>query len=170
MKELFEGCEIPQPSKTKSGCTSTWGENQYMSDDCISSCKLPDNIKSKCKCYSNYELDEMNSCLPGIKNSRLIGDQFCAYVDDDGTLIGCGAGCCPPDGCPGQCCKAAVKPPDAQRPRVDSSQLPPNPNPISDLGISPNVIKFSIALVSIMMIFSVIIYASQKTYLKGTYY
>ena len=154
MKELFTECKIPKPSKNKSGCNSTWGENQYMQDDCVSSCKIKDpKIKSKCKCYSNYELNEMNNCLPEIKNSRLNGDQFCAYVDDDGTLIGCGAGCCDPDGCPGQCCKAALKSPDAQRPSTDTS----SDSPISDI-IQPNVLQFLIALVCVLMIFSVIIY------------
>jgi len=158
MKELFTTCSVPPvvTNKTDPGynCTSTWGESQPITS--CTSCKLPDNIKSKCKCYSNYELKEMQECPQDVQNARLLGDQFCGYVDDSGTLVGCGPGCCDPDGCPGECCNGITKPPDAQRPIGPSTTSSDDTDDNTPL-LDPNVFKFLMFILVLLLITNVLL-------------
>lgn len=156
MREFMEGCSIPKKetmsNDIRHGCTSTWGDPHTVTE--CTTCKLPDEIKKKCKCYSNYELKEIQNCPETVKNSRLMGDQFCAYEDDDGTLIGCGPGCCDPDGCPGECCKGSLRPPDKNRPSSTST----NPLIINKTStIKPNVINFIMFLLGLLIIVNMIL-------------
>ena len=150
MKEFMEGCSIPKKTSISTdiryGCVSNWGDPHTV-DEC-STCKLPDEIKKKCKCYSNYELKEMQNCPESIKNSRSMGDQFCAYEDDDGTLIGCGPGCCDADGCPGECCKSSPSAPEKNRPVSTTSSQVQNTNMI----INPNTVNFILFILVVLLV------------------
>ena len=167
MKEFMEGCSIPDKSSSTTdiryGCTSVWGDPHTV-EEC-STCNLPDKIKNKCKCYSNFELKEIQNCSESVKNSRILGDQFCAYEDDDGFLVGCGPGCCDADGCPGECCKSALKSPDANRPASTSPSTNNSNNANSSSTTSPivkpNTVNFIIFVLVLLLITSALLLLAQ---------
>ena len=159
MKEFMEGCSIPKKTSISTdiryGCASDWGDPHTV-EEC-STCKLPDEIKKKCKCYSNYELKEMQNCPDTVRQSRMLGDQFCAYEDDDGTLIGCGPGCCDADGCPGECCKSAPRPPDENRPVSTTSQQVQYTNTT----VKPNTFNFILFVLVLLLITNMLLLVLQ---------
>ena len=160
MKEFMDGCSIPKKASVtndlRHGCVSNWGDPHTV-EEC-STCKLPDEIKKKCKCYSNYELKEMQNCPESIRNSRLMGDQFCAYEDDDGTLMGCGPGCCDADGCPGECCKSSVNAPEKNRP---VSTTPTYQVEQDDKIIKPNTVNFILYVLVTLLVANILLLTVQ---------
>ena len=160
MKEFMEGCSIPKKTSISTdiryGCASDWGDPHTV-EEC-STCKLPDEIKKKCKCYSNYELKEMQNCPDTVRQSRILGDQFCAYEDDNGTLIGCGAGCCDADGCPGECCKSEPKPPDENRPVSTTSYQEAE---YKNTTVKPNTVNFILFVLVLLLITNMLLLVLQ---------
>jgi len=155
----MEGCSIPKRASISTdiryGCVSEWGDPHTV-EEC-STCKLPDEIKKKCKCYSNFELKELQNCPESVKNSRIMGDQFCAYEDDDGFLVGCGPGCCDADGCPGECCKGSKKPPDANKPASTTSYKVEETKSV----IKPNMVNFILYVLVLLLITNILLILTQ---------
>ena len=160
MKEFMEGCSIPKRASISTdiryGCVSEWGDPHTV-EEC-STCKLPDEIKNKCKCYSNFELKELQNCPESVKNSRIMGDQFCAYEDDDGFLVGCGPGCCEAGGCPGECCKGSKRVPEANRPASTKSY---EVRQTTTTLIKPNMVNFILYVLVLLLITNILLLLTQ---------
>lgn len=138
------GCIEPHKPSNKTQCKVGWGE---LTED-VSSCNISSSIKSKCKCYPNYDLNTMKACSSDNQTDRLKKDQFCAFVDDEDNLIPCGAGCCD-GGCPGQNCYTDPKDPEPLPSGTIQSRTEDN----TQQKVS-NTINFIVFLVLVLLVFS----------------
>lgn len=110
-----------EPVGKNIGCKTGWGEG--FDETKCSICDLPPDIKERCQCFPNYDIKLMENCDPELSKIRLESDQMCGYIDDEGLLKPCQAGCCEGKGCPGQCCDGTLGVPDKKRPITrESSQ------------------------------------------------